>query len=130
MKNLSVILFFCFLFSSKLFAGGVSIDFEIVNEKMEIFANEFIKEMEKSRPIIVNFKKIYEIKGYFGSVLKNNEKVSAIGIFVDKEEKPVAIIFSQYLISQEEIRKRAKKTAEKVLEYLLIKENKSNEKEI
>ena len=128
----TVLFLFSFFGFSKSWSGGVSIDFEIVNERMEMFANEFVKEMEKRKEIIVKFKKLYQIKGYFGSVRlkEDDQKISAIGIFVDKEERPVVIIFHSFLTSEKEIKKNAEKSAEKVLEHLLIKENELNELEI
>ncbi len=118
-----VVLFF-WLFLREAVAGGVYVDFEIPDPKTGVFADEFMSGMIKKKNLTGPFIGDYFVRGYRGAThnQKTGEIESAIGIFVNEEEKPVVVIRFEELFSREEIKKKAKEVADYVFEYLKRKE--------
>jgi len=113
-----VLLFWIFL--REVLAGGITIDIEIPDERTTGFAKEFILEIQKERSVIDKFAEKYVVKGYIGAVdnQRTGESKSAIGIFINDEERPVIIVWFDELFSREQTKRRAKEAAGCVFEYL------------
>ena len=125
-----VVLIFLFCLAGKVFAGGIRIDFVVPDEKTRVFADEFMREMQNKRILISLFTKDYFVMGYVGPLpdKKTGELRTAIGIFVsekenfDEKKRPLIKIWSNELFSREEIRIKAKKSADFIFEFLKKKE--------
>lgn len=119
-----VVLVFLFCVTGEVFAGGINLDFEISDARAEKFAREFMSEMVKKKIFIDQFVGYYFVRGFIGAIRDNEtgQTRSAIGIFVDDNEKPVTTIWFDGLFSMQEIKKKAKEVADYIFEYLKRKE--------
>ena len=123
----------------EIFAGGVSVDFEVPKQSTAYqFAQEFKSEVRQREEIIFQFSGTYLIKGYLGNAedKKIGRKGSAIGIFVNDEElrNPADCIWMEDLFSEESIKEEAKESAGRIFKHLkkleIEKKIKSGGKEI
>lgn len=115
---------FCFCLAREVFGGGVYLDFEVPDPRTEKFAKEFMSEMVKKKTFIDQFAGYYFVRGFVGAIRddETGQARSAIGIFIDDKEEPVAMIWYDGLFSKEEIKKKAKEVADYIFEYLKKKE--------
>lgn len=140
MKKIAIVLLvlvFCLV--QEIFAGGVSVDFEVPRQSTAYqFAQEFKSEIRQREEIIFQFSGTYFIKGYLGNAedKKTGRKGSAIGIFVNDEElrNPADCIWVKDLFSEESIKEEAKESAGRIFKHLkkleIEKKIKSGGKEI
>jgi hypothetical protein len=137
MKRSAAVLILLLLFlAENIWAGGISIDFEILanDARARKFAEKFIAEIEMREEAIFKFSGSYWIRGYVGNAneRQGGRAGAAIGIFVNDKEllKPADCIWLGDLFSEEAILIKAKESADKIFKYLLKLETKRKGQQI